>query len=262
MLEREYDNIRAAVQRLLERREVEALGEEAQAVALETGNTEDLARVLWGLGHLALRQGNLAEARGMYMNCVKRIQGKLLIPRLKWVVASCLEGLGEIALAGGAGEQATWAVQLIGAAEAVRSAHGYYSPLCTEQPFYDRTLGTARTQLGEKAFAVAWATGQTMTPQQALVAVSHFKALPQVEVLTIPPAMPEPSPTPVIPNGLTAREVEVLRLVALGMSNSHIAEQLVLSPNTVNAHIQSIYRKVDVNSRSAATRFAIEHQLI
>jgi len=48
----------------------------------------------------------------------------------------------------------------------------------------------------------------------------------------------------------------------MGMSNKQIADQLVLSPNTVNAHIQSIYRKIDVNSRSSATRFAIEHQLI
>jgi DNA-binding NarL/FixJ family response regulator len=65
-----------------------------------------------------------------------------------------------------------------------------------------------------------------------------------------------------VPNGLTTREVEVLRLVTMGMTNNRIAEQLVLSPNTVNTHIQSIYRKLDVNSRSAATRFAIEHHLV
>jgi predicted ATPase/DNA-binding CsgD family transcriptional regulator len=60
---------------------------------------------------------------------------------------------------------------------------------------------------------------------------------------------------------LTAREVEVLHLLAMGLSNSQIAERLVLSPHTVNGHIQSIYGKLGLNSRSAATRYAIEHQL-
>lgn len=64
------------------------------------------------------------------------------------------------------------------------------------------------------------------------------------------------------PAGLTAREVEVLRLVAQGMSDNEVAERLVLSPRTVNAHLTSIYSKLGVNSRVAATRFAIEHQLI
>jgi DNA-binding NarL/FixJ family response regulator len=72
------------------------------------------------------------------------------------------------------------------------------------------------------------------------------------------------SPLPLLaasPDGLTAREVEVLRLVAMGLSKNQIAEQLVLSPNTVNVHIQSIYGKLGINSRSAATRYAIEHHL-
>jgi len=60
---------------------------------------------------------------------------------------------------------------------------------------------------------------------------------------------------------LTAREVEVLRLLAMGLSNSQIAERLVLSPHTVNGHIQSIYGKLGLNSRSAATRYALEHHL-
>ena len=61
---------------------------------------------------------------------------------------------------------------------------------------------------------------------------------------------------------LTAREVEVLRLLAIGLTNKEIAERLILSPHTVNVHIHSIYRKIVVNSRSAATRFAIEYHLI
>jgi DNA-binding NarL/FixJ family response regulator len=64
------------------------------------------------------------------------------------------------------------------------------------------------------------------------------------------------------PAGLTAREVEVLRLVAVGLSDAETAERLVLSVRTVNAHLRSIYRKLGVRSRVAAGRFAEEHGLL
>ena len=62
--------------------------------------------------------------------------------------------------------------------------------------------------------------------------------------------------------GLTARELEVLCLLAQGLTSAQIAEQLVLSLLTVNTHVRSIYSKLGVTSRSAATRWAIEHQLL
>jgi DNA-binding NarL/FixJ family response regulator len=65
-----------------------------------------------------------------------------------------------------------------------------------------------------------------------------------------------------LPFGLTAREVEVLRLVATGMGNAAIAERLSLSPNTVKVHVGNIFAKLDVTNRAAATRFAVEHGLI
>jgi DNA-binding NarL/FixJ family response regulator len=55
--------------------------------------------------------------------------------------------------------------------------------------------------------------------------------------------------------------VEVLRLLAGGLTDAQIAEKLVLSPRTIHAHISSIYSKLGVTSRSAATRYAIEHHL-
>ena len=64
------------------------------------------------------------------------------------------------------------------------------------------------------------------------------------------------------PGGLTAREAEVLRLVAQGKTNAQVAQQLYLSPRTVNAHLNSVYHKLEVTSRSAATRFAVEHCLV
>jgi len=69
-----------------------------------------------------------------------------------------------------------------------------------------------------------------------------------------------PSP-PTYPAGLSAREVEVLKLVAQGLTNPQIAQQLFISPNTVNRHLNSVYRKLDVTSRAAAARFAAEHDL-
>jgi len=62
-------------------------------------------------------------------------------------------------------------------------------------------------------------------------------------------------------SGLSPRELEVLGLVAQGMTNAQVAERLFLSPRTVNAHLNSIYHKLGVSSRSAATRFAVEHGL-
>jgi DNA-binding CsgD family transcriptional regulator len=62
--------------------------------------------------------------------------------------------------------------------------------------------------------------------------------------------------------GLTPREVEVLRLVATGLTDAQVADQLFLSPRTVGAHLRSIRAKLGVGSRSAATRYAIERELV
>jgi HD-GYP domain-containing protein (c-di-GMP phosphodiesterase class II)/DNA-binding CsgD family transcriptional regulator len=64
------------------------------------------------------------------------------------------------------------------------------------------------------------------------------------------------------PGGLTAREVEVLRLVAKGFTNKQIAEQFVLSEKTVGHHIEHIYNKIGISTRAAAVFFALEHDLI
>jgi DNA-binding CsgD family transcriptional regulator len=64
------------------------------------------------------------------------------------------------------------------------------------------------------------------------------------------------------PAGLTGREVEVLRLVASGRSNSRIAAELVLSEKTVARHLSNIFVKLDVGSRTAAAAYAFEHHLV
>jgi len=64
------------------------------------------------------------------------------------------------------------------------------------------------------------------------------------------------------PDNLTAREVHVLKLVSAGLTNREIAESLGLSSRTVDAHLRSIFGKIGVGSRSAATRYAVEHGLV
>src|SRR5204862_8353965 len=64
------------------------------------------------------------------------------------------------------------------------------------------------------------------------------------------------------PAGLTRREVEVLRLVARGLSNKEIAERLVISPKTVSNHVEHIYAKIGASSRAAAGLFAMQHGLL
>ena len=66
---------------------------------------------------------------------------------------------------------------------------------------------------------------------------------------------------PAYPAGLSAREVEVLRLVAAGQTNREIADALFLSEHTVRVHVRNILTKTDTDNRAAATAFALRHGL-
>ena len=98
--------------------------------------------------------------------------------------------------------------------------------------------------------------GELEATQQALAAKG------QTLMPTATPAAPANKPPVTYPDGLTAREVEVLRLLAHGLSNAQIAEQLVLSRGTVNWYLNIIYSKIGVSSRTAATRYAIDHKFV
>jgi DNA-binding NarL/FixJ family response regulator len=99
-----------------------------------------------------------------------------------------------------------------------------------------------------------------MSPEQALVTPGQV-ALPAI-TQEEGPSSPAPTSSPPYSDGLTAREVEVLRVVAQGLANEQVAERLVISPRTVDTHLTSIYSKIGVTSRVAATRYAIEHHLV
>jgi DNA-binding NarL/FixJ family response regulator len=64
------------------------------------------------------------------------------------------------------------------------------------------------------------------------------------------------------PAGLTAREVDVLRLVARGLSSKEIGSRLVISPKTARNHIEHIYTKIGATSRVTASLFAMDHGLL
>jgi HD-GYP domain-containing protein (c-di-GMP phosphodiesterase class II) len=67
---------------------------------------------------------------------------------------------------------------------------------------------------------------------------------------------------PSLPAGLSAREAEVLRLIALGLTTREVAEQLVISAKTADHHVQHIYAKIGASTRGAAALFAIEHGIL
>ena len=70
-----------------------------------------------------------------------------------------------------------------------------------------------------------------------------------------------PEPPPAYPDGLTQREVEVLRLVAAGKSNPEIGEDLYISPRTVTTHVSNILNKINAANRVEAATYATQHGL-
>jgi predicted ATPase/DNA-binding CsgD family transcriptional regulator len=217
-----------------------------QSVVLykEMGHRHGSAESLAVLGKVLAAEGDYAAARRQYEESLT-ISDEL---GEKWMVARVLVGLGEVVAAE---HNLAWAAQLWGTADAIRDTIGVPIPP-VELTEYERLLSATRVHLGERAFAAAWAQGRAMTPRQALAAQGHKPTPPPISTVT---------PSPIYPAGLTAREAEVLRLLAGGLTDQQIADKLVLSPRTVHAHTSSIYSKLGVTSRSAATRYAIEHHL-
>lgn len=176
-----------------------------------------------------------------------------------------LWGLAEVARAQG---QLKRAARLLGAAEAVRQA--------CEEPMtavytshYERVISAVCAELSNAAFLQAKAEGHHLTPEQAFSPEEQEEplqswALPVSARPTGPLASPE-SPDQASNKyfkQLTPREIDVLKLIAMGLSNGEVAKQLALSPRTVNVHLTSIYIKLRVKSRTAASRYALKHKLI
>ena len=166
-----------------------------------------------------------------------------------------MEGRAGIA----AGEdQLVWAVQLWGAADTLRETIRVPIPL-HERADYGRSIATARTRLGEQQFALEWEAGRAMTPEQAIT--SQGKAIGAPQVAHISNTSSTYSTASIYPAGLTAREVEVLRLVARGLTSGEIALELKIREKTVAHHLTHIFNKTNSENRAAAAAFAIRHGL-
>lgn len=219
--------------------------EESLALREALGDKGGSAHTLVILGRVAFAQRNYTEA-------TVRFQGSLALRRELGEtegIAEALEGMGGILAVQG---ETTGAVRLLGAAEVLREGSGTAaSPV--DHTFIQAVIANVQAHIDMKAFADSWLEGRRCTLEQALALMITVQAPAQ-----------EPAPTKRLayPNELTPREVEVLRLVAQGMTDAMVAERLVISPRTVQGHVRSIFEKIHVSSRSAATRYAIDHQLI
>jgi predicted ATPase/DNA-binding CsgD family transcriptional regulator len=181
---------------------------------------------------LSLRyEGKLPAALNAY--------GRALLYQLEYrftaETADTLNGIAPIAAALG---HLDLAARLFGAGSGWQETYQDepWFPLPTD---FRKSAANVRRRLGERAWFEAYEAGKKLNSEQAL----H---LAEEAVTALEEELQRRSA------GLTAREVEVLQLVADGLSNAEIAERLVLSQRTVHAHLRSIYDKLGVNTRTAA----------
>ena len=170
-------------------------------------------------------------------------------------IARALEGYAALA----ARAQPARALRLAGAAAALRAALG--RPMApAERPIYEGRLEPARRALGPRAADAARAAGAALPLEEAIAFASDGGAAG-------PPAAPRarragagPSGRH-LPGGLTAREAEVLGLLAARLSNREIAEALGLSVRTVERHLSNVYAKIGAHDRRGARAYAARHGL-
>jgi non-specific serine/threonine protein kinase len=262
-----------------------ALFEEGLGLYREAGNEWGAYSILAHLGLIPLGKGDYARAARYFEEALEgsrelgdRLISSIALHNLAWTsrlqgdheraarlykeglgiavelgdeagVAYCLEGLASLSAAD---TKPKYKVRLFGASEAILESVG--TPLYVQiqdRAVYDHAVEELRSHFGEEAFEVAWAEGRAMAPEQA------------VGYALQPPNVPEQaSPSASFPAGLSPREVEVLRLVARGMTNARIAQELFISPRTVNGHLTSAYHKMGTSTRTEAARFASEHGLL
>lgn len=233
----------------------QALLEQSLALFRKMGNQRGIAHSLSYLGDLAAVQHDWVSAHMLYEESLaqaREVDGTVEI-------ASCLERLaGAIAVEGASLVGVLWAAQLWGVAEALRDTMGAPIPL-VERATYEERVAAARRSIGKRIFSAYWMQGRTMTLEQALAAQGKVTTpiQPSTETAQIPSKEGAANLA-----GLTAREVEVLRWVALGLTDAQVAEKLIISTRTVTSHLSSIYNKLGVSSRVVATRFAVDHGLV
>jgi non-specific serine/threonine protein kinase len=152
-----------------------------------------------------------------------------------------------LALAGRGGAGQGWSARLHGAADQALAVLGHaLQPL--EARLADLDRQRLRAALGARAFEAEYAAGRTLDPAQVLAALARTdaaagqpKAVVSAEAVSV----------------LTPRELDVLKLVAQGLSNPDIAARLVVSEHTVHRHLANILGKLCLSSRAAAAAWAV-----
>ncbi len=200
-----------------------------------------LAYALTAQAHVAAFQGEEPLARAA---CREILQ---LTWRQKQALGTTnsFEAIAALATLCGDAKRAVW---LFSSATVLRTSIGIPFPP-SMQVLQERELLPLRAQLGPDQFTQQWAYGESLSQERA-----YAEAVAVLEETRQPPA-----PNPL--ERLSRRERDVLRLVGQGLTDAQVAQELVLSTRTVSTHLQSVYRKLGVSSRSAATRFALEHHL-
>jgi len=170
-------------------------------------------------------------------------------------LSALASSIGSVVLSAAAA-QAMGAVELAsgdaaGALPYLRKAHQLWAQASSP---YDAAV--ARLHTGRCLLALA---DESSAERELSAARAAFRQLGAVPMADLASSLLAPAS---LPAGLTAREVEVLRLVASGRSNPQIAAELVLSEKTVARHLSNIFGKLDVGSRTAAAAYAFERGLV
>lgn len=194
-----------------------------------------------GLGLVAWARGDHAAALALF----QRSLAWYARSGDRWQVIYCL---GQIAIIlPPTSAQAT--VELLGTCAKLRAQIGIRQP---EQAAHaaDEAVASARGVLGEAAFAAAWDAGEAQSVDEAVATALS---------LEIPPELPEPLNAHPL---LTAREIDVLRLVAEGQSDKEIAAALGITYRTTTTYMTAILTKLNVTSRTAAATQALRLGLV
>ena len=213
--------------------------EEALRLERDAGYTDGMILALGDLGNLARDQADYARAMAFYREALELGENH---PGAR-VVTEVIEA---VAIAAAAVGEAERAARLLGAAEAQRDRLGLRYRVREDQTALEHAVAATRGALGERAFAIAWAAGRSLTPTQV-----------------VPEALDSLAP-PTSTNdiSLTPREGEILRLLASGQTDSAIATALFISVRTVEHHVARIFAKLGVHNRTAATTAAIAAGLV
>jgi predicted ATPase/DNA-binding CsgD family transcriptional regulator len=220
--------------------------EEALNIWRQRGDAWGMALALTNLADLALRQGETAVATRHYRDGL----ASYWEVGDKWGIGVCLESLAWLAVH----DEPEQATRLLAAAEVVRDEAG--NPLGEHHGAHEQAIAIARATLGDERFAAAWSAGGAMPLEQVIAEASA--------VVTAPPTMTDNtrSHRSDEQGRLSARELEVLRLLAQGHSDQEIADALFVSRRTASTHVANILNKLGLDSRVAAATHAVRHGLV